>query len=470
MLYDSIYPVFCLLFCFPAICSGTTIEVSSTANSGAGSLRAAVTASMPGDTIEFSKTIDGQPILLQSEILLDQPICILGNGPSLTIIDGQQNTRIMRITASEEVLMKELTLRNGRRADGAGAISNIGNVRMNRCHIRNNTGFSEFSATFGGGILNSGTMVMEDCRVIDNVACSDMDFSHGGGVCNFGSATFINCYIAGNHALAKASDKFAGGGGVYSHQALSVFINCAITGNLVEGNSAQGGGLFVGGNNTDVKVLNTTCSGNQAKSNTTASGGGIYRGGLGDFTMTNSIVGGNIDGGFGPDIIIFGALIIDGGYNLISDSSGVSNRFPNSVLKGSTINPIDPGFAEEVNTATLPNLTGDMQLTATSPALQSGTPDTTGLELPDFDLAGRHRLNGIIDIGAHEYCPEIWTITSTDINGASTFRAENSIEVGVGVDFSTAGEFLLDAPTVSFTSENALSIGTILTIEQQGCQ
>ncbi len=51
-------------------------------------------------------------------------------------------------------------------------------------------------------------------------------------------------------------------------------------------------------------------------------------------------------------------------------------------------------------------LSGDnpYQLTELSPCIDAGTPDTTGLNLQEFDLAGNPRIyNGIIDMGAYEY-------------------------------------------------------------------
>ncbi|MFA7214002.1 MAG: choice-of-anchor Q domain-containing protein, partial [Candidatus Cloacimonadaceae bacterium] len=44
------------------------------------------------------------------------------------------------------------------------------------------------------------------------------------------------------------------------------------------------------------------------------------------------------------------------------------------------------------------------QLSALSSCIDSGTPDTEGLNLPPMDLAGNHRIaNGRIDIGCYEY-------------------------------------------------------------------
>ncbi len=48
-------------------------------------------------------------------------------------------------------------------------------------------------------------------------------------------------------------------------------------------------------------------------------------------------------------------------------------------------------------------LSADWTLLETSPCINTGTPDTTGLNLPEFDLAGNPRIfGGRIDIGAYE--------------------------------------------------------------------
>ena len=47
---------------------------------------------------------------------------------------------------------------------------------------------------------------------------------------------------------------------------------------------------------------------------------------------------------------------------------------------------------------------GDFQLSGTSPCINMGTPDTSGLFLPTEDLWGNHRITGgRVDIGAYEY-------------------------------------------------------------------
>jgi len=49
------------------------------------------------------------------------------------------------------------------------------------------------------------------------------------------------------------------------------------------------------------------------------------------------------------------------------------------------------------------------QLSSGSPCINTGTADTTGLNLPPMDLAGNYRIwDGRIDIGCYEYGSEPW--------------------------------------------------------------
>jgi hypothetical protein len=48
-------------------------------------------------------------------------------------------------------------------------------------------------------------------------------------------------------------------------------------------------------------------------------------------------------------------------------------------------------------------------LASNSPCIDTGTPDTTGLDLPPYDLAGNWRIwNNIIDMGCYEFGSEPW--------------------------------------------------------------
>jgi len=82
-------------------------------------------------------------------------------------------------------------------------------------------------------------------------------------------------------------------------------------------------------------------------------------------------------------------------YTLIEDET-----FPfGAIDEGYNILDADPFFIDPAN--------GNFQIQFYSPCINSGTPDTTGLNLPEIDLAGNPRIfNGeidIIDMGAYEY-------------------------------------------------------------------
>src|SRR5438093_11227860 len=65
----------------------TTITVTTTADSGPGSLRQALADAQGGDTIEFDSSLNGQTITLTSgELVVADSITISGPGPSLLAV------------------------------------------------------------------------------------------------------------------------------------------------------------------------------------------------------------------------------------------------------------------------------------------------------------------------------------------------------------------------------------------------
>ena len=97
-----------------------------------------------------------------------------------------------------------------------------------------------------------------------------------------------------------------------------------------------------------------------------------------------------------------GGTIEDRGNNLIGDATQVASAFDLSTLLGSETTPLDPNFIRDADMDS--NDPGDLRLWCTSPAIDAGTPDTTGLNIGTSDVLGLLRIvNGLIDIGAHEY-------------------------------------------------------------------
>src|SRR5438045_5818341 len=70
-----------------------TLTVTTTADSGVGSLRAALAASSDGDTIQFDSALNGQTISLTSgELVIDKNITINAPGSNLLTVSRSSGT------------------------------------------------------------------------------------------------------------------------------------------------------------------------------------------------------------------------------------------------------------------------------------------------------------------------------------------------------------------------------------------
>ena len=355
--------------------------VTNTDNDGCGSLRHAVESAQSGDTVRFDPLLDGDTIMLLTQIVIDTHIVILGNGKFNTLVDGMANSRIFEVMDGDSATCSGMTLQNG-------------------------------YADSGGAILNGGHLQLEQCYLVWNRALTD-----GGAILNNNNLTISRSCFAANSA--SHSD----GGAIYNNDSLSI-VNSLLSGNNTDD---DGGALF---NNTAayVSLLNTTFSGNYSYY-----GGAIYNWD-GTLFAQNCLFAENDDDCTGAQIYNrSGGTIIDGGSNLISDTTGVENDFPTSTLKGSGNNLIDPKFVQSI-TASSPQVGGDFQLQLASPARDAG--DTTGIasQVMPLDLEGNDRIRDLnIDIGPYEIQREICIGSNSIVYVSSTGTASNT-----GADWANA--------------------------------
>ncbi|MCB0686115.1 MAG: hypothetical protein KDC53_06310 [Saprospiraceae bacterium] len=329
---------------------------------------------------------------------------------------------------------------------GGGAIFSDSFLYMDSCLIAQNS-----SVGRGGGVNNfNGRAIMKNTAILQNSA-----ESIGGGIFNDHSMELTNCQIGGNESFT--------GGGISNHDSITLR-NSIIHGNFV--NASVGGGLD---NVHYAELINTTITGNKA-----GDGGGFYQSGLDKtLVMINSLIAKNTANGSALDIRLANTQVIDQGNNFIGDTTGASNFFPNSILKGSTANPVNPEFVSDPSLLGLPNLSGNLRLKSISPAINAGNADTTGLQLPQVDLGGDPRLNGNIDIGAYENpfagCPEQIILNNNlygPVNG--TYSAQQLIKLGDGIEISNMAQVTLNAPEVHMDESSTL-VGAQLSILQNGC-
>jgi predicted outer membrane repeat protein len=228
----------------------------------------------------------------------------------------------------------------------------------------------------GGGIYCAESNLSLHIVEINNNESNE----DGGGIyCEDSDLILENVTIAEN-----AADIY--GGGIYVNNSDPILVNVDINNN----NSIEGAGIYC--DDSDPEFINITIAENTAID----FGGGIYCIDDADPSLINCILFENQPQQvyFSPElssseITILYSDIQGGEAGIVTNNNGTVEWEEGNI-------DLDPIFFG----------TGDhpFSLTQYSPCLNIGIPDTTGLNLPEFDLAGNPRIYfDIIDMGAYEY-------------------------------------------------------------------
>ena len=380
ILKPSLFIFLCLLLTWGvAPVSAATLTVNTTADSGAGSLREAITNAVNGDTIVFSTS---GTITLTSQLTISQNLTINGTGKSI-IIDGNNAYRVFCVTTAT-VNFIALTIQHGQTGETCGGNTNFGggiyNDSSGTVSITNSTLSANRATSFGGAIYNAGGTM----NITNSTLSGNSSADSGSGIYNAaGTMNITNSTLSLNSTVYR-------GGAAYNTGTMN------ITNSTLSGNSApdRGGALY---NTTGtLKLLNSTLSWNS----TTDSGGGIYFR-SGTVEVQNTIIAENT--GIGPNLYNSGPSFTSLGNNLIGDDDG-GNGFTNGVngdLVGDTISPLDPLLGALSNNG---GTTQTRALLAGSPAIDAGD-DTACAASPvnAVDQRGTARPQGThCDIGAFE--------------------------------------------------------------------
>ncbi len=355
-----------------------TITVTSSANSGAGTLRQAVIDAGSGDTIEFDGSVT-QIDLTGSDIDITKNLTISGNGADVTKITGSSSVGIFFINASGiNVTIKNLTMQNGRGTEGA--------------------------AGFGGGgaiFLNQGTLTVENCEFRDNIA-NHSSGAYGGACHIYDDATFLNCTFDNNSTGGSSPE---GGGAIYMDQFYRA-VDVAITNCTFNDNSGDhGGGINVsGGGSSFANSLTIT---NSTFFNNTATAG-IATGDDIAYSFGNQ----------GASSLVIHNSIFDRSSSSTQKSVKTFGSSGSSTSRGGNIfwdNPggITPIASDDANqgtngagiTSTLAannTLNGARTLSITGAGSLATDNGTSGFDETTTDARGALR-NGTIDSGAYEF-------------------------------------------------------------------
>ncbi|WP_085684336.1 MULTISPECIES: Ig-like domain-containing protein [unclassified Pseudomonas] len=139
-----------------------TWTATNNANTGVGSLRAALASAQNGDIVTFSS---GMTVQLTSELLINKNITVDGDlnndGVADVTLDGQYRTRVVEITSGSTVTLDGLVITRGLVSGNGG-----------------NGGYGATGA-MGGGIFNAGILTLNNVSVTSNAAAGG---GGGGGV------------------------------------------------------------------------------------------------------------------------------------------------------------------------------------------------------------------------------------------------------------------------------------------------
>ena len=372
-----------------------TLIVTNTNDTGAGSLRAAVTAANASvgvaDTIVFAGGLAGQTITLTSgELALTDDVTIdgdtTGDDRADITISGNNASRIFNSTSGNgtDLVLKSLTLTAG----NAGASGSGG-------------------AIFAG---SGSTLTILDSTIQNSTAQT------GGGILTSAQTTISNSLIANNLSTGQ-------GGGI-----ALVTGSLSLANSTIDGNSSgiMGGGVTnVAG---QINIVNSTISTNHAATNSGAlqSGGGIYTAAVGITQVFNSVVADNSSGT---------------NFTIKNDVGGVLNYAQSSAFGTAVaINNNNPTnltniSAADIGLGALGNHGGTTAtrdiISATSVLINAGfNVNSAGVT----DANGNARIQGgTVDIGATEY--NILTVTNLNASGAGSLsEAIDLANAKVGAD------------------------------------
>ena len=343
-----------------------TFTVTNTNDSGAGSLREAITNANANAEADVINLPAGTYTLTSGELEITSEVTITGADAGSTIIDGNGDSRVFHLTNNTANLtLTDLTVQGGDTTDRGGGIfvhDVSAQLTATRVVVTGNI------AGDGAGIYNSGTITLTDVEVSNNGYAGTFE---GGGIYNRKEATLNGVTLSGNRSdlgggihnnqtstglsltnVILSGNTAADAGGGLHNQADATIVNStfslnhandgggianiedtlSMTNVTVSGNTASfvGGGLF---NQADATIVNCTFTLNDANN-----GGGISNSG-GTVNIQNTIVAGNP--GANPDVE---SLFTSLGFNLIGNKDG-SNGFTDGVLgdqAGTTGSPINP--------------------------------------------------------------------------------------------------------------------------------
>jgi hypothetical protein len=272
--------------------------VTSTSDSGPGSLRQEIAYDTAGDQpVVFSSSLAGKTINLTSgPITIQNNLVIEGPGETELTISGGGTSQIF-VISSGNVSISGLTLSGGVASQG-GAIQNSGNLTITNCELsdnvaRDNPSLDPKLDSAGGAIINldGATLIVSGTTFAGNKAigvatASNNANAYGGAIENAAGATFngTNLTFDANSAVGGAGG--GGFGGAIDNAGTATFVSSTIEENSIASGSPTPPQPSTGAG------INNQAGGTLAISNSIVS----YNTGAGDLASSGTVTGPDIVG------------------------------------------------------------------------------------------------------------------------------------------------------------------------------
>jgi predicted outer membrane repeat protein len=377
----------------------------------------------------YSPSLTGEKLPVE----ISSNVEIIGSGRESTIIDGEFQNRLFSTIDlyTESFSLKRLTLRNGLNDANypdyfGGAIFcsaprlNLEEVTIDSCRSYHGGAiFADSTDIYLADVslLNNnsegygGALYTSDCECIyKNVEFLGNYSTHGGGGW-FGTGTTL-CRAENTVFGNNISD--ANGGAVYLYTGEGALSSLAMENNQAR----RGGAIAIYGSTFDLQ--NVVLSGNEA----ITEGGAIYSNNskinlnLATFSGNTSPKGTNISANSTLPVVISNSIMPDDPLNKINLKKSELNVSYSDITGGDAAitlegtNNLVSWLDGNIDTDPLFEGSGDfpLALSSSSPCIDAGNPDTTGMDLPMWDIIGNYRLwdgdndgDTILDMGAYEF-------------------------------------------------------------------
>ena len=282
------------------------VTVTSAANAGPGSLRAALRSVCDGGTVTFDPDLSGTDIDLDSELAVGKDVRVDGSAARGLRLDGQGATRVLSVARAASVEIADLSIVGGKAFTLAGGVLVDGALTLDRVTVAGNTvdgGDGDPGAVFwhgGGGIYvgEGAELVLRDSTVRDNQALggnggnggglhvgggatalierstiSGNSGNVGGGLRSRGNVTIVNSTLSGNSTYGWH------GGAIFHSDAAMVVRHSTIVGNTTP-DWGPLAALFVGFGAPTLTLADTIVTGNAAYACQAESGGSVVSTGV----------------------------------------------------------------------------------------------------------------------------------------------------------------------------------------------